>query len=320
MDHWIATEGLEYQGRPWLMPWYQISIVWLYNKSLFKKAGLDPNRPPETWDEFIEDCKALKRAGITAVSQGGLKDAWGVDWLYSLFAPAAHNNTREFIDAATRPGSFKKESHKDWLRKLQFLYENGYTDPNAMSLDFFQGRELFHQGKAGFGVATNGQAIQWIEDMGGDEVVDIMKVPVMGNGKLAGKINNQSHSFCIPSFAKHKREAADFLIFMHQPEQLSRWYQITRNIPCDDRFDTSVLSTQVEKKFYDYLVSDPCLFPGIYIPVMVDVEGSYAAGQLIFSGGSVDEAAQLIEDVAEKWRKTDPEGLEQFIEWAKEYD
>ena len=320
MGHWIATEGLEYQGRPWLMPWYQISIVWMYNKELFKKAGLDPNRPPETWDEFVAQCEALKRAGITPVSQGGLKDAWGVDWLYALFAPAAHDSTKEFIVAATEPGSFLQESHKDWLRKLKFLYDNGYTDPNAMSLDFFQGRELFLRGEAGFGVATNGQAIQWIEDMGGEDVVDIMKVPVKANGALAGKVNNQSHSFCIPSFAKHKREAADFITFMHQPEQLKRWYEITRNIPCDDRFDTSVLSSNVEKKFYDYLVSEPTSFPGIYIPVMVDIEGSYAAGQLIFSGGTVDEAAQLVEDSAEKWRETDPEGLEQFKEWAKEYD
>ena len=53
---------------------------------------------------------------------------------------------------------------------------------------------------------------------------------------------------------------------------------------------------------------------------MVDIEGSYAAGQLIFSGGTVDEAAQLVEDSAEKWRETDPEGLEQFKEWSKEYD
>ena len=189
-----------------------------------------------------------------------------------------------------------------------------------MSLDFFQGRELFLRGEAGFGVATNGQAIQWIEDMGGEDVVDIMKVPVKANGALAGKVNNQSHSFCIPSFAKHKREAADFITFMHQPEQLKRWYEITRNIPCDDRFDTSVLSSDVEKRFYDYLVSEPTSFPGIYIPVMVDIEGSYAAGQLIFSGGTVDEAAQLVEDSAEKWRETDPEGLEQFKEWAKEYD
>ncbi|MEI7905697.1 MAG: extracellular solute-binding protein, partial [Candidatus Firestonebacteria bacterium] len=35
-----------------------IMALW-YNKVAFKNAGLDPNKPPKTWEEFIEYCKKL---------------------------------------------------------------------------------------------------------------------------------------------------------------------------------------------------------------------------------------------------------------------
>ena len=33
------------------MPFNSSTPVLFYNKDAFKKAGLDPNKPPKTWDE-----------------------------------------------------------------------------------------------------------------------------------------------------------------------------------------------------------------------------------------------------------------------------
>jgi multiple sugar transport system substrate-binding protein len=35
----------------------------IYNKSLFEEAGLDPDNPPETWDEFLEAAEAISALG-----------------------------------------------------------------------------------------------------------------------------------------------------------------------------------------------------------------------------------------------------------------
>jgi hypothetical protein len=188
-----------------------------------------------------------------------------------------------------------------------------------MSLDFFQGREAFHQGNAAFGVATNGQAIQWIQEMGGEDHVGIMRIPAFGESAMAGGLNDQSHSWGIPVFSSHKQEAADFLVFTHTPERLKRWYELTKNIPADDRFDPAWLGTQTEKDFYQYLVEASIPYPEGYIPVQVDEEGLYAAVQSIFSGGTPQDAAQLMEDAAEKWRSLDPSGVTNFTNWAAEF-
>jgi ABC-type glycerol-3-phosphate transport system substrate-binding protein len=33
-----------------------------YNKALYKKAGLDPDKPPTAWNDFVSGCAAIKKA------------------------------------------------------------------------------------------------------------------------------------------------------------------------------------------------------------------------------------------------------------------
>ena len=46
-----------------------------YNKAVFEAAGLDPENPPKTWDEFLAACEAIKAIGIAPIAQGGA-DQW----------------------------------------------------------------------------------------------------------------------------------------------------------------------------------------------------------------------------------------------------
>ena len=41
-----------------------------YNKALFKKAGLDPNKAPNDLDSFMKACETLKKAGIVPITAG----------------------------------------------------------------------------------------------------------------------------------------------------------------------------------------------------------------------------------------------------------
>ena len=77
-QHWLNKPDVSFQGHPWIAPWYNFALPALvYNKSLFKEAGLDPEIPPTNWEEFITSCEALKQAGITGFAFGS-KDAWGL--------------------------------------------------------------------------------------------------------------------------------------------------------------------------------------------------------------------------------------------------
>ena len=77
--------------------------VW-YNKSLFKKAGIDA--PPSTWSEFLADVEKLKSAGITPIAVGE-KDKWpGMFWWANLSLRVAGSDA---MTQAGEDGSFDSE-------------------------------------------------------------------------------------------------------------------------------------------------------------------------------------------------------------------
>ncbi len=47
--------------------------VLYYNKDAFKKAGLNTDRPPKTWQELAKDADALRKAGMTCGWQGWIQ-------------------------------------------------------------------------------------------------------------------------------------------------------------------------------------------------------------------------------------------------------
>ncbi len=75
LDTWYpeTVELMKYQDKYYALPSDYMSMVLFYNKSLFKEAGLDPNKPPKTWDEFLTYAKALTRDR----NGDGKLDTWG---------------------------------------------------------------------------------------------------------------------------------------------------------------------------------------------------------------------------------------------------
>jgi len=61
-------------GKTWGVPFQRSTIVLFWNKDLFKQAGLDPERAPETWDQMVEAAKKLTKTDANGnVTQWGVK-------------------------------------------------------------------------------------------------------------------------------------------------------------------------------------------------------------------------------------------------------
>jgi sn-glycerol 3-phosphate transport system substrate-binding protein len=53
-------------GRMMSMPFNSSTAIMFYNKDAFRKAGLDPNKPPLTWAETLEAARKIKAANAAA--------------------------------------------------------------------------------------------------------------------------------------------------------------------------------------------------------------------------------------------------------------
>ncbi|MEO5734415.1 MAG: sn-glycerol-3-phosphate ABC transporter substrate-binding protein UgpB [Rubrivivax sp.] len=52
-------------GQMLSFPFNSSTTILNYNKDLFKKAGLDPNKPPSTWPELVSAAAKLKASGVS---------------------------------------------------------------------------------------------------------------------------------------------------------------------------------------------------------------------------------------------------------------
>ncbi len=51
-----------YDGKVYAVPFFQVALGLYYRKDHFQEAGLDPNNPPKTWEEFIQVGRRLAEA------------------------------------------------------------------------------------------------------------------------------------------------------------------------------------------------------------------------------------------------------------------
>jgi len=75
------------KGEMLSFPFNSSSAIMWYNKDAFKKAGLDPEKPPRTWPEVFDAAKKLKAAGHATC---GFSTAW-ITWLMIEQFSAWHN-------------------------------------------------------------------------------------------------------------------------------------------------------------------------------------------------------------------------------------
>lgn len=137
-------ENSQTGGKTWGIPFQRSTIVLYYNKEMFKEAGLDPNRPPATWNEMTEYAQKLtKRDASGKVTQ------WGVQipssgFPYWLFQGLAIQNGGILMNAAGTQTFYDK---KEVIDALQYwvdlvnkykVHPEGIVEWGTTPKDFFE--------------------------------------------------------------------------------------------------------------------------------------------------------------------------------------
>lgn len=138
-------EACSINGKPYALPMYVSPFVLYYNKDLFTKAGLDPDKPPKTYDEMLgmaEKLSKLKTADGNKVYAFGQTTASVPISGASLTAMVYNFGGR----VLTMDGELDADSEafKEAFEMVKLLDQKGYNPQNAKLKDL---RNLFALGQ-----------------------------------------------------------------------------------------------------------------------------------------------------------------------------
>ncbi len=142
----ITTVGGKVYGMPWLLD----EKYFFYNQDLLTQAGF--SQPPTTWEEMIEQAKAIKEQGIAEypiVWSWGQAEAAICDWVTLLYG-----NGGSLVDDAGNP-TFNDQAGVETLSWMLQTIDEGITNPASVSYVEEDVRNVFSQGKAVF-------ALNWV--------------------------------------------------------------------------------------------------------------------------------------------------------------
>jgi len=315
--NWIGSGENMSGGKLWAMPQYLLGIPFVWNKAMFKKAGLDPNKGPKTWTEFLADAKKLKAAGMTPFGMGN-KDGYGGAWFFSLIGKQNLNSIDELKAAMIGKAQFSDPKFSGFYQALADLKKKGYLNSDVASISFTQGLQLFGQKKVAMSWITDGNVAAASKALGGTKVMGVQAIPVWGKGKLAKSYDTtQSSSAFITSWSKHPRAAAQFLTFLHSPKALKDWYLATGVFPADKRFPASLVTDPIAKQQLALDQSALSVWPENFVPPQVDGNADLPAGELVTSGsGSPADAVKLWEREIAKWKAQHPDEFKNYSKWV----
>lgn len=124
LDQWYPhlVDLLKYQDKQYGLPSDYMSMILAYDKKLYKEAGLDPNKPPKTWDEFLDYSKKLTRdrKGSGKIDTWGFGTVGAVDPGWELrFSPVLLSHGAAYLTADNKCSALNtpeaKEAFKFWI-------------------------------------------------------------------------------------------------------------------------------------------------------------------------------------------------------------
>jgi multiple sugar transport system substrate-binding protein len=312
----IFKDYATWEGKTYAAPIYNIGNPWVYNKDLFEQAGLDPENPPETWEEFLAAGEALKAAGIIPIA-AGMRDQWYADWPWMLLQPQSLDSETEWYDAflGVSGAEMTDPDFQDTFVRLQELIDAGFYPEDVNSLDLYQGFDLFLQEKAAMASPVQPLMVTWAQQLGADKL-GVILTPRFAEGTLGDKFPTASQYVAITSWSEHKPEAAKFLAYMHTPDRIRALYDGAGAMMGDNRFDPSWIQSGIDQQMFDWTYGDEGSIALYYTaPPTVDEWIWPAVSGLFTETMSPEEAAEMGEQTLSSWREANPDTVENFKQW-----
>ncbi|WP_373899010.1 ABC transporter substrate-binding protein [Haloimpatiens sp. FM7315] len=150
----VGKENLVYyNGEPFGTRSLEQNVKFIWNKEIFKKAGLNPEVPPKTWSEVLAYSKIIKEKCKDVLPlQFPLNDYQ--DFKASIGEPSANSGNIYTTFWDYKKGSYEFSYAKDILSTYNKLYSEGMLDTNFYNKSRNELRTDFYKGNVAMFLST----------------------------------------------------------------------------------------------------------------------------------------------------------------------
>ncbi len=192
---------------------FNCSGIW-YNKDMFVKAGI--GHTPTTWNELIDDCKILQKAGytpfVTSAKQTDITDRQLQVFLASTLPKAQYDSfeadtSRKTVDPRKAYGARLKIMGQKMLQLVSYSQEDTLgTDQDSATANFANGK----------GAMMIGGSWLLASITSANPSINVSMMPIPGD--TAAETNTCAYpgdmSLCIAAHSKVQKEAVAFVKWM----------------------------------------------------------------------------------------------------------
>ncbi len=212
------VKAATYQGKLYGLPYRAQTLGMIYNKGLYREAGLNPDHPPQTWDELIEMSKKLTKKNAEGKDQYGLGVAGGGEQqnMITRMVPFIWMNGGDVLNEGMTKATINQPAaveavtfYTDPLTKYKI------APPSTLQNDGLALRRLFDTGT--IAQYLSGQYdLPAIKKEAPDIDIGVAMFPHPKGKETAGILSGWD--FIVPADSAHQDATLKFVAFLMKPE------------------------------------------------------------------------------------------------------
>lgn len=215
-------------------------FVLMYNKDVFKAAGLDPDDPPATWDELLAACEAIEKN--TDVPAFGVPAKTGMETLQEYMTNFVVAKTGVDMIDSNNQATFDTPEGLEAMEYISKLFE--YAQPSATEYGRGELRPMLRDGKVGM-LLDSAWAVPTFQEAFGE---NLDNSPI---GFAAPPVPNDGYKACwmgtngwIAARQETAEASAKLINFLMSDEVLYEHHKAYGSIPLYDY--------ELQQDFYKY--------------------------------------------------------------------
>ncbi|WP_169568280.1 ABC transporter substrate-binding protein [Sneathiella limimaris] len=235
-------ENSQTGGKTYGIPFQRSTPVLYWNKEAFKKAGLDPNKAPATWEEMVEMGKKL-----TVKDASGNVTQWGVripssGFPYWLFQGLTTQND---VILANSEGNKTNFDDPKVVEALQYMVDLS-TKHKVMGpgiLEWGTTPKAFFEGQTAMMWTSTGN----LTNVRNNAPFDFGVAMLPANKRRGAPTGGGNFYIFEGSSDEQKKASLDFVKWITAPEQAAKWTIATGYVaPRPDAWETPAMKAYVK--------------------------------------------------------------------------